>query len=67
MSLPRLYIKNIFKMQYFEQKSLFFSLVSEIHMGHVANLTIIIFNQLFVQIYIFGENLKLIALFFPKL
>ena len=54
-------------MQNFEQKSSFFSLVSKIHMGHVTNLTIIVFNQLLVQIFIFGENLKLIALFFPKL
>ena len=67
ISLPRWYIKNIFKMQNFEQKSSFFSLVSKIQMGHVTNLTIIIFNQLLVQICIFGKNLKLIALFFPKL
>ena len=67
ISLPRWYIKNIFKMQNFEQKLSFFSLISKIHMSHVTNLTIIIFNQLLVQICIFGENLKLIALFFPKL
>ena len=66
ISLPRWYIKT-FKMQNFEQKLSFFRLVSKIHMGHVTNLTIIIFNQLLVQICIFGKNLKLIALFFPKL
>ena len=54
-------------MQNFEQKLSFFRLVSKIQMGHVTNLTIIIFNQLLVQICIFGKNLKLIALFFPKL
>ena len=54
-------------MQNVEQKLSFLSLVSKIHMGHVKNLTIIIFNQRLVQICIFGENLKLIALFFPKL
>ena len=67
ISLSRWYIKNIFKMQNFEQKLSFFSLISKIHMSHVTNLTIIIFNQLLVQICIFGKNLKLIALFFPKL
>ena len=54
-------------MQNFEQKSSFFSLVSKIHMGHMTNSSIIVFNQLLVQICIFGEHLKLIALFFPKL
>ena len=55
-------------MQNFEQKLSFFSLVSKIqHMGHMTNLTITIFNQRLVQICIFGENSKVIALFFPKL
>ena len=67
ISLLRWYIKNIFKMQNFEQKLSFFRLISKIHMSHVTNFTIIIFNQLLVQICIFGENLKLIELFFPKL
>ena len=66
ISLPTFYIKT-FKIQNSEQKLSFFSLVSKICMGHVTNLTIIIFNQLLVQICIFGKNLKLIALFFPKL
>ena len=54
-------------MQNFDPKLSFFSLVSKIHMGQVTNLPIITFNQFLVQICIFGENSKLIALFFPKL
>ena len=60
-------MKNRLKRQGFEQKSLFYSLVSKIHMDLVRNLTIIIFNQVLIQICIFGENVKLIAFFFPKI
>ena len=60
-------MKNSIKKQRFEQKLLFYSLVSKIHMDLMINLSIIIFNQLLMQICIFGENLKLIALFFPKI
>ena len=60
-------MKNSIKKQRFEQKLLFYSLVSKIHMDLMINLTIIIFNQLLMQICIFGENLKLIAFFFPKI
>ena len=52
-------MKNRLKMQRFEQKSLFYSLVSIIHMNLVRNLTIIIFNQVLMQIRTFGENLHL--------
>ena len=50
-------------MQRFEQKSLFYSLVSKIHMDLARNLTIINFKQLLWQICIFGENLKLFGKF----
>ena len=50
-------MKNRLKMQRFEQKSLFYSLVSIIHMDLVRNLTIIIFNQVLMQICTFGKNL----------
>ena len=56
-------MKNRLKMQRFEQKSLFYSLVSKIHMDLARNLTIINFNQLLWQICIFGENLKLFGKF----
>ena len=59
-------MKNRPKRQRFEQKSLFYSLVSKIHMDLVRNMTIIIFSQLLMKIYVFGENLKLIAFSFPR-
>ena len=63
----KLYHENRLKRQGFEQKLLFYSLISKIHMDLVRNLTIIILNQLIMQICISGENLKLIAFFFPKI
>ena len=60
-------MKKRFKKQGFEQNLLFYSRVNKIHMDLVWNLTIIIFNQLLMQICIFVENLKLIAFFFPKM
>ena len=59
-------IKNRPKKLNLEKNSLIYSLVSKMHMHHVTNTTIVIFNQLAMEICIFGENLKLIALFFPK-